>query len=350
MHCQSFSVPLTVQEQMVSIVVPCRNEVGYIDRCIRSVANQDWPLDRLELIVADGASNDGTRQIIETAAQQHAWFRWIDNPDRFTPRGLNLGIEAAKGEVIIILGAHAELTEDFVRKNMEALAAQPDAACTGGVITNVHENEVAAVISRAMKSPFGVGNARFRTGGKAGFVDTVAFGAYRKSVFDEIGVFNEDLVRNQDDELNYRLTNSGRKIYFDPQIESRYFVRGDFSKLFKQYFQYGYWKVYVNKLHNTVTSWRQLVPFAFVMWLCLAAVFSAFVPPAFPLLSMALLTWFFGAFFAALIAATPSRQLPSMVLAFLILHLAYGFGYAQGILHFLVLKRSPKSSVYKLTR
>ena len=335
---------------MVSIVVPCRNEVGYIDRCIRSVANQDWPLDRLELIVADGASDDGTRTVLDDAAKKYAWFRWIDNPERFTPRALNRGIAAAQGEVVIILGAHAELAADFVRKNIAALDAHPDAACVGGIIENVHENDVAAVISRAMKSPFGVGNARFRTGGKAGYVDTVAFGAYRRSIFDVIGMFNEDLVRNQDDELNFRLTKAGYKIYFDPDIQSKYYVRGDFSKLFKQYFQYGYWKVYVNKLHNTVTSWRQLVPFAFVLWLCMSALLAIFVPAAFPLFSMALLLWFIAAFFAALLEATPSRQLPSTMLAFLILHVAYGLGYAQGILHFLLFKRQPKSSVYNLTR
>jgi glycosyltransferase involved in cell wall biosynthesis len=330
--------------------VPCRNEVGYIDRCIRSVANQDWPLDRLELIVADGASDDGTRTLLDEAAKVHAWFRWIDNPERFTPRALNRGIAAAQGEVVIILGAHAELAADFVRKNIAALDAHPDAACVGGIIENVHENDVAAVISRAMKSPFGVGNARFRTGGKAGYVDTVAFGAYRRSIFDVIGMFNEDLVRNQDDELNFRLTKAGYKIYFDPDIQSKYYVRGNFSKLFMQYFQYGYWKVYVNKLHSTVTSWRQLVPFAFVLWLCLSALLAIFVPAAFPLFSMALLLWFIAAFFAALLEATPSRQLPSMMLAFLILHVAYGLGYAQGILHFLLFKRQPKSSVYNLTR
>lgn len=335
---------------MVSIVVPCRNEVGYIDRCIRSVANQDWPLDRLELIVADGESDDGTRTVLNEAANQYAWFRWIDNPERFTPRALNRGIAAAQGEVVIILGAHAELADDFVSKNIAALDAHPDAACAGGIIENVHENDVAAVISRAMKSPFGVGNARFRTGGKAGYVDTVAFGAYRRSIFDMIGMFNEELVRNQDDELNFRLTKAGYKIYFDPDIQSKYYVRGDFSKLFKQYFQYGYWKVYVNKLHNTVTSWRQLVPFAFVLWLFISALLAIFVPATFPLFSMALLLWFIAAFFAALLEATPSRQLPSMMLAFLILHIAYGLGYAQGIVHFLLFKRQPKSSVYNLTR
>lgn len=335
---------------MVSIVVPCRNEASYIERCIRSVADQDWPLDRLELIVADGQSDDGTRQILEATGAVQPWFKWIENPARFTPHGLNLGIKAARGEVVIILGAHAELETTFVRKNVEAFSKQPTASCVGGVIVNVHENEVAEVVSRAMKSPFGVGNARFRTGGKPGFVDTVAFGAYRKKVFEEIGGFNEDLVRNQDDEFNYRLTSSGGKIFFDPEIRSKYYVRGDFSKLFRQYFQYGYWKVYVNKLHSAVTSMRQLVPFAFVMWLFCSAVFSIVYPAAFPLFSMALLLWFIGAFIAALVEASPSRQLPTMVLAFLILHVAYGLGYAQGILHFILFKRRPKSSVYTLTR
>lgn len=334
----------------VSIVVPCLNERNYIERCIRSVERQDYPAGRIELIVADGGSTDGTLEILTTLLGEISGFKLIDNPSRFTPRALNLGIEASTGDVIIILGAHAELEPDFVAEAMRLLDAQRDAGCAGGIITNVHENRTAAIISLAMASPFGVGNARFRTGGKAGFVDTVAFGAYRREVFDRVGMFDEELIRNQDDELNYRLLKAGFKIWFDPSIRSKYYVRGDFKRLFRQYYQYGYWKVFVNRKHRTVTTLRQLVPFLFVSWLGLALVLTVINTAFIPLLTLPLFLWFLSAFGAGLYAGTPSKDLPALVRTFLTLHLAYGSGYARGIVDFLVLGRKPSAREQTLTR
>ncbi len=336
--------------KFVSIVVPCRNEVSYIKGCIESVARQDYSASHLELLIVDGMSDDGTRELVELLCESHSFVQLIDNPKRFTPIAMNIGIQQAKGEIIVILGAHAALADDFVSKSIETLAQFPDAGCVGGMIENIHENRVAEIVSRAMKSPFGVGNARFRTGGKAGFVDTVAFGAYRKEVFDQCGFFDEELVRNQDDEYNFRLIKGGFKIYFNPDIRSKYFVRGDFKKLFRQYFQYGYWKVYVNKKHRAVTSLRQLVPFFFVLWLIISlpiAIFNAALAPVF---TLPLLLWFLAAFGAALHAGCPSKDIPALIRTFFTLHLAYGLGYLRGVIDFLVFNRKPRSGGYTLTR
>lgn len=337
----------------VSIVIPCLNEKAYIGRCLQSIRTQEYAPERLTVFVVDGMSTDGTRDRIRpflAEKEESCRIQLIDNPERYTPRALNLGIEASKSDVVIILGAHAELQPDFVRRNVEVLQAQPEAGCVGGVIENVNENATAEVVARAMKSPFGVGNARFRTGGKAGFVDTVAFGAYRREVFEKAGTFDEELVRNQDDEFNYRIQKVGFKVYFDPTIRSKYYVRGSFGKLFRQYHQYGYWKVYVNVKHKAVTSIRQMIPFFFVAWLVLSLLLWLFRADWGGFFIGGLALWFFGALAAAIMLRTPSPQITPLIRAFFTLHLSYGLGYGQGIWHFLILRRKPSSSGKRSTR
>lgn len=334
----------------VSIVVPCLNEVAYIERCVRSVITQSYPSDRITAVVVDGGSTDGTRERLNALAEEHAALLVVDNPQRYTPVALNLGLSATASDVVIILGAHAELSNDFVAKCVGALQAHPSAGCVGGVIENVHENRTAAIVSRAMQSPFGVGNARFRTGGKAGYVDTVAFGAYRREVFERVGRFDEELVRNQDDEFNYRLTRAGYKVWFDPEIRSKYFVRASYRKLFRQYFQYGYWKVFVNRKHGTVTTWRQLVPFAFVVWAIVASVLTVVNPDFAPVLTLPALLWVLAALGAGILSATPSGELPGLTWSFFILHSAYGLGYGRGVIDFLLLRRKPASDQHSLSR
>lgn len=302
------------------------------------------------MVVADGGSNDGTLHKLAELARVFPQVRVVDNPKRFTPVALNLGVQATDSDVVVILGAHAELSVDFIEQCINALTLRPDAGCVGGVIKNVHENRTAAIVSRAMQSPFGVGNARFRTGGNAGYVDTVAFGAYRREVFQTIGLFDEDLVRNQDDEFNYRLIKAGYKVWFDPEIRSKYYVRASYQKLFRQYFQYGYWKVFVNRKHKAVTTWRQLVPFAFVLWLVTASTLAFITPTFVPLLTLPALIWLLAALAAGILVGTPSRDLPGLTLSFLILHAAYGLGYGRGIFEFLLLRRMPAADQHKVSR
>jgi len=334
----------------VSIVIPCLNEVAYIERCVRSTMTQTYPNEHIHVVVADGGSNDGTLQKLIELAGVFPQLVVVDNPKRFTPVALNLGVNATASDVVVILGAHAELSADFVERCIDALTLHPDAGCVGGIIENVHENHTAAIVSRAMQSPFGVGNARFRTGGNAGYVDTVAFGAYRREAFQTIGLFDEDLVRNQDDEFNYRLTKAGYKVWFEPEIRSKYYVRASYKKLFRQYFQYGYWKVFVNRKHKAVTTWRQLVPFAFVLWLVTASVLSAISASFVPLLTLPALIWLLAALAAGIVMGTPSRDLPGLTLSFFILHAAYGLGYGRGIFDFLLLRRMPAADQHTLSR
>lgn len=334
----------------VSVVIPCFNEEMYIGNCLSSIFTQDYPLDLIEVFVADGRSTDNTRNILTSWHERWENVRMIDNPDRHTPQALNLGIQASSGEVIIILGAHAEMEKNYISTCMKLLKIHPEVSCVGGVLDNVNENRPAEIIAKAMSSPFGVGNARFRTGGKAGYVDTVAFGAYRKEVFETLGLFDDELVRNQDDEFNYRIIASGGKIWFDPNIRAKYFVRSSFKKLFRQYRQYGYWKVFVNVKHKTVTTGRQMVPALFVLGMSLLILASFVFPICWSVLAGILIVWFFVALASAMVAQTPSAQIGGVLLTFFILHISYGVGYLEGIVRFAILRLKPRASQLKTTR
>ncbi|MEZ4755373.1 MAG: glycosyltransferase family 2 protein [Flavobacteriales bacterium] len=344
------TLPPLPEHPRVSIVIPCRNEAGYITRCLASLEGATLDREKTTVLVCDGMSDDGTRQEVEGFTQRLPWMVMLDNTARTTPQALNLGLRYTPFDVGIILGAHAEVEPDFVVRNLAALAVDRTAGCSGGVITNVYGDSTSRRIGAAMGHPFGVGNAHFRTGMRSGHVDTVAFGAYRREVFERIGWFNEQLVRNQDDEFNYRVTGAGFKIQLDPTIRSRYHVRASYSKLFRQYRQYGYWKVYVNRLHGAITTVRQLVPAAWVAFLLAGALLS-------PLTDI--FRWAFigglALYLTASIACAWStskdmRDIPGIVLAFVVLHSAYGVGYWQGILRFVVLRGRPAESSTRTSR
>ena len=345
---------------MISVVIPCLNEVGYIESTLNSLLRQEDPGEPWEVVVADGGSDDGTRLCLDRISAENGNIRWVENPLKTTPNALNIGIEASKGETIIILGAHAEVDEDFLVRNAELIKAHPESGCVGGVVEQVHGSEASRRIGAAMSTPFGVGDARFRTGGASGHVDTVAFGAYRKSVFDEIGLFDSALTRNQDDELNYRLLKSGWRIWFDPRIRSRYHVRSTYKNLLRQYFQYGYWKVFVNRKHSTITTWRQVIPALFLLilvvtgaaWVCELLghwneLWDGFGASIF---MTSLFLWMVGAAGSAIAAANTYRDVLGIMQAFLVIHVGYGWGYWQGILDFLIFRRNPSSQSEALTR
>ncbi|MEJ6737060.1 MAG: glycosyltransferase family 2 protein [Flavobacteriales bacterium] len=334
----------------VSITIPCRNEEVYIEKCILSILNSNYPLELITVFVCDGMSDDNTRGIVENITKKHINVFLIDNLKKTTPFALNLGLKESDADLKIILGAHAEIDVNFINENVKAFEVDINIGCTGGVIQNVYENETAETIGLAMSSSFGVGNAHFRTGNKDGFVDTVAFGAYKKEVFEQIGYFDEDLVRNQDDEFNFRLLKNGFKIYLSNEIHSKYYVRASFSKLFKQYYQYGYWKVFVNTKHNTVTTVRQLVPLFFVLFLFLGGVLSFLYPFLLLGFSIVLLIYLFMALSSAILQTKNIRSIFLLSFTFFELHLSYGLGYLIGIFDFVFLKKKPSDKSKSLSR
>lgn len=329
---------------MVSVVMPVRNEAAFIEGSVRSVVAAGRAVEAFEVLVVDGMSDDGTRALVARLAEEHPQVRLLDNPRHTVPHAMNLGIAAARGDVVVRVDGHAEVAHDFLQQGLEELAAHPECACVGGIIENVELTPWSEAISAAMRSTFGVGNAAFRTGGREGYVDTLAFGAYRKADLLTIGGFDEELVRNQDDELNFRLLRAGRKIWLSRRIRARYFVRSDLRRLFRQYFQYGYWKVYVNRKHGTVTSLRQLAPPAFVVSLTVLLAAALVWRPARVLLGLELVVYAAAAALFAARAHQRPNALLRIVASFATLHVGYGLGYLAGIRDFLVLGRRPSAA------
>ncbi|MFM7727315.1 MAG: glycosyltransferase family 2 protein, partial [Flavobacteriales bacterium] len=320
-------------------------------KCLDSLIQCNHDNVELKICVVDGMSDDNTRAIVSQYAANYPNIQLVDNSRKTTPYALNLGLQHLDFDIGIILGAHAQIDSNFIRNNVRVLEEHTEVGCAGGIIRNVHENQWSEIISAAMSSVFGVGNAHFRTGGKSGYVDTVAFGAYPKEVFEQSGFFDEELARNQDDEFNYRVLQGGFKIFLDPSIQSDYYVRGSITKLYKQYEQYGYWKVFVNKKHGAVTTLRQLAPPLWVFFL-LAGWTSIFIHP--------LLGWLYGivvTMYVALAFYTAARMRMKSIKRFCmllqtfgVLHFSYGFGYLRGILHFYLLGRKPGAQSERLTR
>lgn len=335
----------------IRVVIPCRNESKYIGRCLDSLVCSNWDKQFLSVYVVDGMSDDGTRNLVHDYVQRFPFIHLIDNERRTTPFALNLGLQALDFDIGIILGAHAVVDADFIMNNARVLSQHSEVGCAGGIIRNVHENEWSEIISLAMSSVFGVGNAYFRTGGKSGYVDTVAFGAYRKEVFERCGFFDEELARNQDDEFNYRVLSSGFKIYLDPAILSDYYVRGSISQLYKQYDQYGYWKVFVNKKHGAVTTLRQLAPplwvfFLFVGWM------GVLIHPLLGWMYTLVVAMYVGLAFytASRMPVKSARKFWMLLRTFGVLHFSYGLGYLRGVIHFYLLRRKPSTYSERLTR
>lgn len=333
----------------VAIVIPSRNEERYIFKCLNSILNQDYPLELMEVYVCDGLSNDQTQTIVKGFEVKYLNIHLLLNEKQTTPYALNLGIEKSNSDVVIILGAHAELHHDYVSKCVGVLEKYPEVGCAGGILENIYENSTAETIGMAMSSAFGVGNAHFRTGNKEGYVDTVAFGAYRRQVFEKAGLFDAELVRNQDDEYNFRMQKYGYKIFLSMEIKSKYYVRSSYKKLFRQYFQYGYWKVYVNKKHRTITSLRQMAPLFFVLFIAAGLLASILFRVAFygylAVLSLYLIT----GFLSAMKIADRFMQTFGVMFTFFLLHLGYGSGYFVGISDFLLFGKKIKGDE-KITR
>jgi glycosyltransferase involved in cell wall biosynthesis len=320
----------------VSVIMPIRNEERFIARSLGAVLEQEYPAELLEVLLVDGMSTDETRTVAhriaaEQSSDHHMPVTLLDNPAQHVSAAFNRGLREARGEIVIIVGGHCEIAPDYVRRCVETLE-RTGAACVGGPMQTIGETGVARTIALAQSTPFGVGGVAFRIGrAQPGYVDTVAFGAYRREVFDRIGGFDEELVRNQDDEFNFRLTQSGGKIWLDPTIGSRYYSRASLRGLWRQYYQYGFYKVLVIQKRGAVPSWRHLVPGAFVLAL-LASLLLGFVTRR-PLLAASVAGSYAAANLvaSALTAREDPRALPLLPAAFATMHLAYGLGFLMGV-------------------
>jgi glycosyltransferase involved in cell wall biosynthesis len=258
----------------VSVIMPVRNECGYIKRSLESVFTQDYPAESFEVIVADGMSNDGTRDIVRHWQTRFPNLHLIDNQGRIAPTALNVAISHARGEIIIRVDGHCEIARDYISKCVRHLQSDRVDG-VGGSLETIGETGAARVIAAAMSSRFGVGGAAFRTvKGQTMLVDTVAFPAYTRAAIERAGLFDEELVRNQDCEYNFRLRKLGAKLLLADDVHAVYYSRGNLRSLIRQYFQYGYWKVRVLQKHPRQMSSRQFAPPLFVGALILTALLA----------------------------------------------------------------------------
>lgn len=318
---------------MLSVICPIYNEEKYISKCIESILSQDYPKDDIEVIFADGMSTDKTREIVASYTAKYPWIRLIDNPDRIVPPALNKAIDVAKGDVIMRLDAHAEYPCNYfseLTKQLKLLNADNVGAVCVTLPTN--DTATAYAIASVLSSKFGMGNSSFRVGVKdISLVDTVPFGCWPRSVFERIGKFDLDLVRNQDDEFNGRLIKAGGKIYLLPHVEVKYFARDKISKVAKMFYQYGLFKPLVNKKLGSPATLRQFIPLALVLGLIFGLAFSILWPPFIWLYGFGISIYILLALWFSMKSSCSLKQVLIQTWAYIVVHLCYGTGYIIGI-------------------
>ena len=271
----------------VSVIIPCRNEEKYIEECLDSVINQDYPKEKLEVLVVDGMSEDRTREVIEKYTKQYLFIKLLNNPKKITPVAFNIGVKNSNGDFIIIMGAHSVYERDYISKCVK-YSNEYNADNVGGIwkIVPREKTLVAKSIAFASSSIFGAGDAYYRSGysGKPKWVDTVFGGCYKREIFDKIGLFNENLIRNQDFEFNLRLRRAGGKILLVPNIVSYYYPKSNLRDFFMHNFKDGFSITHPLKLGVRAFSWRHLMPLIFVLGLTGTGILGIFFP---------IFVWFF---------------------------------------------------------
>jgi succinoglycan biosynthesis protein ExoA len=318
----------------VSIIMPVYNEAGYIRTSLESVLAQSYP-GVIELIIADGLSNDGTRQVIAAIQQENKIkpIELIDNPKRIVPIGLNCAIKKARGEVIVRMDAHCEYPKDYVLRVVDLLITT-GADNAGGVLVPYGDTYTSKAISAAYYSPIGIGEGQkghkqthFLT-----HAETVWGGCWRRQRLIDLGLFDEKMVRNQDDELNFRLRKNGGFIAQDSSIQVIYFVRDSYRKLFAQFAQYGYWKIPVIFKHPAQSHIRHFLPALFYLMLIILSVVSLFWHPL--IIAVMLLIGFYVmvVLIAVMIEAKWAGWIyfPGILLAIICIHAGYGLGSIYG--------------------
>jgi glycosyltransferase involved in cell wall biosynthesis len=317
---------------IVSIIVPVRREMPAIDRFLTSLAAQDAGDLACEVVVADGMSDDGTRDVLARWARSWPKLTVVDNPLGYVSSGLNAAVRAARGDIIIRMDAHSEYAPDYVRQCL-AVLQETGADNVGGPALTRATGWLARAVAAAWHSHFGSGGAKFHDAAYEGPVDTVPYGCWRRETLERAGLFDESLVRNQDDELNLRIIRGGGRVWQSPRIRSWYYPRGSLRALFAQYFQYGFWKVAVIRKHRRPGSWRHLAPGVCVLLgLALA---TASILWRWPRAVLCVLAGVYAA--ASLVASIAAARrhgwdlLPALPAVFATYQLAYGLGFLAGL-------------------
>jgi len=351
---------LTQQEQnikeVVSVVIPCRNEEKFIGKVLDNILTQDYPKEFLEVFVVDGVSEDNTAETIKSYASDHKHIFYLSNPQKVVPYALNQAIKKSNGTVILRMDAHSVYPENYISALVSGLSRH-NCDNTGGVWITEPANETlkAVAIADSTAHPFGIGNAYYRLDIRSPRkVDTVPFGCYKKEVFDRIGLFDEELVRNQDDEFNARLIKNGGSIYLLPDVKIRYFARDSFQKTSRMFYQYGLYKPLVNLKVGKPATIRQFVPPLFTLFILSFAVLGVIHPTFWVVfgggLSFYLLADILVSISMMMAKSRPAGLFPYLITVFPVIHLSYGFGYLAGIIRFLLLRKPIHHSKIEINR
>jgi len=322
----------------VSVVVPIRNEDKHISNCLRSLLKQTYPSVSYEVIVVDGKSSDHSRQLVERLCGEHANLRCLENPWAIVPCGMNIGIRNAQGAVIIRADGHNIYPADYIENCVKYLE-QTGADNVGGPWLTVPANKTfgARLVAAILTSPFGVGTSQFRTGSKEGYVETVPFGAFRRELFERVGMYNEKLVRNQDNELNARIRAAGGSIYQTPALRTEYHPVAEFWKLMKVTFKTSQWHLFTLMENSRSMGVRHLAPALLITglgFLVLASLLNSF---AIFLLVVLLLFYLVIGFCITAFRGTGYGLPMTCILPFacICFHMSYGLGTLAGVRYLL---------------
>ena len=344
---------MSIEITKVSVIAPCKNEVNHIDNFFYQIFQQKLDYIDLEVIIVDGMSNDGTREIINSYIKKNNNLKVIDNPRKIVSTGLNLAISQSTGQYIIRMDIHTDYHFNYIYNCVQLLLTNKY-DCVGGSWIPISKGIIGKGIEIAFKSYILSGGAKSRDSNFSGSVDTVYLGSWPRQVLVNLGGFDEDLVRNQDDELSLRIINSGGIIFQSRLVKSFYKTRTNFRNLFKQFFQYGYWKFPILLKHKSQAKARHFlapsIAFIYIVF-SFVSIFSNLFPNL--LLIFPIIIYFIILNIIIFFENSDSINLFMLLISsfsMLIMHASYGLGYLYCLLRYLVKKDFKNNYMSSLSR